>query len=136
MRDSTQTVTRTRDNMVDANGTAVVQETQRVHTDSSVDSKITAQNVISYIVGIIETLLAIRFVLKLFGANSASGFVHFIYSVTNILTMPFDRIFGVTTAVTGETRSVFEPSILVAMVVYALIGYGISRLFTLNEPRA
>ena len=135
MRDTTQTVTRSRDSMVDENGAAVVQETRQVHTDGGTDSKVTAQNAINYIVGIIETLLAIRFVLKLFGANAGSGFVNFIYSVTNVLTMPFDRIFGVTTARAGETRSVFEPSILVAMVIYALIGYGISRLLTIKEPQ-
>ena len=51
-----------------------------------------------------------------------------------ILTAPFDNIFGVTSATTGTVRSVFEPSILVAGVVYALIGWGIVKLLSLNKP--
>lgn len=78
-------------------------------------------------------LLAFRFVMKLLGANPDSGFVNFIYAITNLLTAPFDNIFGVTRASAGEVRSVFEPSILVAGAVYALIGWGIVKISHINS---
>ncbi|MGB4803504.1 MAG: hypothetical protein WBV59_12665, partial [Anaerolineae bacterium] len=40
------------------------------------------QNGIYLLFGILEGLLAIRFVLPLLGANPAAGFAQFIYSVT------------------------------------------------------
>lgn len=80
--------------------------------------------------------MILRFVLKLFGANPANGFVDFVYAVTGILTAPFDSIFGVTKPEAGNVDSVFEPSILVAAAVYALIGWGIVKLINLNRPAA
>jgi hypothetical protein len=133
MVDIKQTVTRTEDTGVDTNGAEVQQQTKRLQTETAVDTKDTVQNIVWYILGFIEILLAFRFVLKLLGANPASGFVNFIYSITGILTAPFDSIFGVTRATAGETRSVFEPSILVAGAVYALIAWGIVKLITINQ---
>jgi hypothetical protein len=136
MADVKQTVTKTQAEGVDESGAAVQQQTKAVHTEAPADSKTTASNFVWYILGFIEVLLAFRFVLKLFGANRASGFVDFIYTISGVLTAPFDNIFGVTAAKAGETRSVFEPSILVAAAVYALIAWGIVRLITINENRA
>jgi hypothetical protein len=133
MSDLKQTVTRTEEQGVDATGASVQQQTKRVQTDSAAEPKTTIQNIIWYILGVVEILLTLRFVLKLFGANAASPFVNFIYSVTNILTAPFDSIFGVTQATAGQTHSVFEPSILVAAAIYALIAWGIVKLITINQ---
>ena len=55
------------------------------------------------------------------------------YSVTGVLSAPFDSIFGVTKATAGTTKSVFEPSIIVAAAVYALIAWGIVKLITINN---
>jgi hypothetical protein len=133
MADIKQTVTRTDDTGVDPTGTTVQQQTKRVQTESAPDAKTTAQNVIWYILGLIEILIGLRFVLKLLGANSASSFVDMIYNVTGVLTAPFDSIFGVTKTTAGQTHSVFEPSILVAAVIYALIAWGIAKLITINN---
>ncbi|HSX37078.1 MAG TPA: YggT family protein [Patescibacteria group bacterium] len=133
MSDIKQTVTRTNEQGLDDAGAQVEQQTKRVQTESAAEPKTTVQNVVWYILGVVEVLLALRFVLKLFGANAASGFVNFIYNVTGVLTAPFDNIFGVTTATAGQTKSVFEPSILVAAAVYALIGWGIVKLITINQ---
>ena len=112
----------------------VVQE--RTHsTASSANPKATLVNVIWFIYGVISILLIIRFILKLTGANGDSGFVKMIYTITNVLSKPFDAIFGVTTATNGKFTSVFEPSILVAIVVYALIAWGIVKIITINKPR-
>lgn len=133
MADIKQTVTRTEDSGVDSDGAEVQQQTERVQTKAGVDAKTTSQNVVWYVLGSIEILLGFRFVLKLLGANVASGFVDFIYNVTGVLTAPFDSIFGVTKTLAGETQSVFEPSILVAAAVYALIAWGIVKLVTINQ---
>jgi hypothetical protein len=133
MTDIKQTVTRTDDSGLDDSGAPVQQQTKRVQTEAAVDAKMTSQNVVWYLLGIIEVLLAIRFVLKLFGANSASSFVNLVYSVTRVLTLPFDSIFGVTSTTAGTTHSVFEPSIVVGGLVYALIAWGVVKLITINH---
>ncbi len=132
MADIKKTVTQTEDHGVDVTGTRVQQQTKRIQTES-VDPKTTAQNGVWYVLGFIEILIGFRFVLKIFGANPANGFVEFIYNATGLLTVPFDTIFGVTRATAGETHSVFEPSILVAAVIYALIAWGIIKLITINQ---
>lgn len=133
MADIKQTVTRTQDKGVNEQGAVVEQDTKKIHTESSADSKTTAANVVWYVFGFIAALLAFRFVLKLFGANPASGFVEFVYTVSGVLSAPFDNIFGVTTARAGEVRSVFEPSILVAIAVYGLIAWGVVKLIQINQ---
>jgi hypothetical protein len=112
----------------------VVQERTR-STGSQASSKSTLVNVIWYIYGLIAVLLVIRFILKLTGANGNAGFVKVTYSITDVLSKPFDAIFGVVTASNGRFASVFEPSILVAIVVYGLIAWGIVKLIDINKPR-
>lgn len=133
MTEFKETVTTSRDAGVDETGTEVQQRTRKVDRQVSADGTSTASNAVWYVLGVIEVLIGLRFILKLFGANPNSGFVDFIYSITGILTAPFDNIFGVASARAGEVRSVFEPSILVAAVVYALIAWGIVKLLNLNR---
>lgn len=84
--------------------------------------------IIYYILGVLEILLLLRLVFKLLGANSGSGFVSFIYSVTDILVAPFSAIFHTATTQGVETTSVLEPATIIAMVVYALVAWGLSAL--------
>lgn len=86
--------------------------------------------IIWYILGVIEILLAFRFVFKLLGANSGSPFVQGIYNASNGLIRPFRGIFP-TPVVEG---SVFEWTTLVAIAVYAVIAYGIVYLLQLVKP--
>ena len=109
----------------------VVQE--RVSTDDTVDTRQTKSNIVWYIAGVLLVFLAIRFVLKLTGANPASGFVDFIYTLSGIFVAPFTSIFSTPTAEGDIVKSVFETGTVVAIVVYALIAWGISRLFTLDK---
>ena len=74
--------------------------------------------------GILEALLALRFGLKLIGANPDSPIAAFIYNVTSIFLFPFAGLTG-TPAAGGM---VLEISTLIAMVVYALIGWALERL--------
>ncbi len=133
MAEFKETVTTTQDEGIDQLGAQVHQKTRQVNTDVKADSKSVVTNVIWYILGLIEVLLALRFVLKLLGANPNSGFVDFMYSITNILTLPFDNIFGIARTNAGNVTSVFEPSILVAAAVYGLIFWGIVKLLNVNR---
>ncbi len=132
MAEIKETVTTTRDESETDTGEQPQQPVQKMEP-RALDTKSTAANAVWYVVGAIVILLGFRFVLKLFGANPSSGFVEFVYAISGILSGPFDNIFGVTTASTGTVSSVFEPSILVAAVVYALIGWGIVQLMNLNR---
>lgn len=116
-----------------SDGAVVTEHTERVNAE--VDSKVTITNVIWYVYGLIAIILASRFILKLAGANAGNAFVNFIYNVSGVLTAPFDTIFGVTKSSAGNTTSVFEPSILVAIAVYGLIAWGICKLLLVNEPK-
>jgi len=134
MVDQVERVVQKDNTTVDAKGAVVREKTQASSTE--VDSKVTVANIIWYIYGLVAILLGIRFILKITGANPTNAFVDFIYSVSGILSAPFDSIFGVTNTTSGSVSSVFEPSILVAIAVYALVAWGIAKLLTLNEPRA
>lgn len=87
-------------------------------------------SIIYAIVGFIEGLIGLRFLLRLLGANPASGFVDWIYDWSTPFVTPFAGIFGQEASVTGEgivTQSVFDWTALIALVVYALIGLLIAR---------
>lgn len=83
---------------------------------------------ISFFFGVIEVLLGLRFLFRLMGANPRSGFVNMIYSMSAPLVMPFEGIFRQVSTTGMEAAAVFEPSTLVAMVVYAIIAWGIVQL--------
>ncbi len=84
-----------------------------------------AQMVVQYIVGILLSLLAVRFLLALFGASQTNGFVDFIYGVTAPLVAPFQGLFNITSTA-GVARFEFET--LFAGFIYALVGVGIVKL--------
>ena len=86
--------------------------------------------IIWYILGVIEVLLAFRVVLKFLGANAFSGFTNFIYALSSPFALPFSGIFGTTVS----SSLIFEWSTLIAMAVYAVVAYGIVALFQLVKP--
>ncbi len=77
-----------------------------------------------WVFGLIEGLIATRFVLKALGANPAAGFAQFTYSITNGLVSPFVDLFANPT----YQNTTFELSSLIAFVVYALLAWLIGRL--------
>jgi len=77
-----------------------------------------------WIFGLIQGLIAIRFVLKALGANPSAGFAQFIYSISDGLVSPFVNLFANPTY-QGTT---FELSSLIAFIVYALLAWLIGRL--------
>jgi len=88
----------------------------------------TASRVVYYILGVLEVLLAFRLVFRLLGANPDSGFVSLIYSISRVFLLPFTTIFRSAATEGIETQAVLEPGTMIAMVVYALIAWGIVKL--------
>ncbi|MDZ4243511.1 MAG: YggT family protein [Candidatus Doudnabacteria bacterium] len=85
--------------------------------------------IVWYIAGLLEVLLAFRFVLKLLGANASAGFTSFIYGITQPLAAPFLSVFKIT-RVEG---SVFEWTTVLAMLVYWLIAIAIAKLLVMGK---
>jgi hypothetical protein len=95
-----------------------------------------ARRIVYYILGILEVLFAFRLVFKLLGANPQSPFVSFIYTVSQVFISPFTNIFRSAVTKGIETTSVLEPTTIIAMIVYALIAWGIAKLIVINKaPR-
>lgn len=91
-------------------------------------------HIMNYVVGALELLLVIRFVLHLLGANPASTFASFIDG----LSYPFVVLFSnlVQNPAVGTT-GVLELTTLIAMLVWAIVAWLIGRLFwlLLSRPR-
>lgn len=94
-----------------------------------------AVRIVYYLLGILEALLGIRLILKLLGANPESAFVTFIYNVTGIFLAPFEGIFRNAISSGIETKSVLEPGTIIAMLIYALIAWGIVKLIRIIKNR-
>lgn len=77
--------------------------------------------------GIVVGILAIRFILKLLGANEAAGFASFIYGASAPFVAPFSNLF----ANPGSSGSVLELTTLVAIIVYMLVAWLVARVIWL-----
>lgn len=95
----------------------------------------TAGYLIYFVFGVLDVLLAFRFVFKLLGANPSTGFVDFIYSLSSIFVAPFAGIFNTSFANGDVTTSVFEPATLVTFIVYAILAWGIVALINVLSGR-
>ena len=101
--------------------------------DARRDSWWRVSQLVWLVFGVVIGLIAIRFVLLLLGANPDAGFTSFVYGVTNPLVAPFEGIFGAPDLETG----VFDPASLVAIAVYALVGWVVGKVvdIALGETR-
>jgi len=91
-----------------------------------------AAAIVGFLVGVVDIFVAARFLGKLFGASSQSAFVNFIYQVSSPMVAPFKGIFGNG----GSGTNSFETASLVAIVVYAVIGWGLVVLIRIvTAPR-
>lgn len=89
------------------------------------------QRVVWFIAGVLLVLLGLRFVLTLMGANTSNSFANFIYNTSHPFVAPFFSLFSYKHYTYGTSH--FEVYTLVAMLVYALIAWGITKLVTLNR---
>jgi uncharacterized protein YggT (Ycf19 family) len=87
-------------------------------------------HLVELIGSIIMLLLAIRFFFILFAANPLNGFVNFIYQLSYPLARPFFGIFNYHIKY-GISRVEFAS--LIAIVIYGIIAYIITRLLTIEK---
>ena len=82
-------------------------------------------NIIYALGGIVESLIGLRIILRLVGANPANGIVEFIYNWSTPFVAPFSGIFGVDATALHEvgsaTTSVFDWTALIALIVIGVI---------------
>jgi len=112
-----------------------VETTQQI-SDPRADEnyhKDVVSRVVWFIAGVLLALLALRFIFALLGANPSSGFANFIYTVTYPFVAPFFGLFSYDFTA-GVSR--FEAFTLVAMAIYSLIAYGISKLANITRRSA
>jgi hypothetical protein len=98
----------------------VIQKTDR--------GNLLTRKIVWYIAGVAEVLLACRFVLRLLGASTQNMFISIVYFVSQIFLYPFSGIFRSAVTESIETKSVFEPGAIIAMIAYALLAWGIVKL--------
>ena len=84
--------------------------------------------VINWIAGIIELALALRLLLELFGANSASQFVAWVYGVTSVILGPFAGAFP-NLSLGGS--SIVDVVTIMAMIGYAILGWILIQFLSL-----
>ena len=103
--------------------------------EEKAESSQTLEYIIYFIFGIIEVLLVFRLIFKLTGANPFSTFVSFIYALTQIFVMPFAGIFHQAAGTGDVTTAVLEPGVIVALIVYLVLAWGIVQLVEILSGR-
>jgi hypothetical protein len=74
--------------------------------------------------GGLEALIGIRVILLLIGANPANGFTAFVYQLTQLFLWPFQNLIANPTF----QNMTLEVTSIIAMIVYALLGWIIVRM--------
>lgn len=109
---------------------APTREVREVQADQVSGARLAAR-LVWFVAGVLLVLLAFRFALALLNANPDSGFANFIYDASHPFVAPFFNLFSYDIQANGSRVEVFT---LVAMVVYALVAYGITRLLLIAKP--
>ena len=130
--EQTQEVTQEKSDIATPTGSVTKEKTSVSSTPGGIFQ---VQYLVYYVLGVIEVLLALRLVFKLLGAASGSGFISLIYGITALFISPFSGIFGSATTTGVETTAVFEPATIIAMLVFALIGWGLIRLLGMSSTK-
>ena len=86
--------------------------------------------IIATVFGLIELILAFRFILKLLGANENNGLVQGLYVITHPIVGVFEGIFSTINTNIAEIHGVFEPATIIAVVVIGFIEWALLRLIS------
>lgn len=78
-------------------------------------------NSIYLLVGMLEILLMLRFFLHFSGANTQNTFAQFIDNLSEPFIAPFSTL--LISPVAGGGANIFDVNILVAIIIYALLGW-------------
>lgn len=87
-----------------------------------------ASRFIYWLLGVVESLLAVRLILRLIDANSGNSIVSVIYGITDVLIAPFRGI------VAQSQAPGFDVQTLVAMVGYLIVGVALAKLIDVLTP--
>lgn len=116
-----------RENYVDPMGNRV-ENSMEVYEDrnqSRANIRYWITTVTYFVLAVLEVILGLRLIFRLLGANQDNGFIMFLYNLSHVFVGPFNGIFNDQTL--GRS-GVFEISTLIAMLVYALLAWGIVSL--------
>jgi uncharacterized protein YggT (Ycf19 family) len=97
------------------------QEEKRLGTARRSTTYIWIVNSIFWLTGMLEILLGIRFLLRLFAANPENEFARMINNLSAPFIAPFSTLFISPTSV--SKANIFDLNILIAIVAYALLSY-------------
>jgi len=129
VRDESSGAVREESTVVNDTGATPVREASVVKSSTPARR---AMEIIYLVFGIIDALLLVRLVLKLLGANAHAGFASFTYGLTDFLLAPFHGLLP--TFVSGQ--SVFELSLVFAILIYSLVAVGLARLVAISLSRS
>lgn len=99
------------------------------HLDQEIVQRVTGLIMLG--VSLLNSLILTRFLLKLMDANPSNPFAQFVYSTTAPLLTLFHGLVQTVTA----NGNVFEFSDLVAIAVYAMLGWSTVRLLRILFAR-
>lgn len=131
MRDETTGIVREESHVSTTGGGASPLAEDTTEYVSKVSPGRRAIEVIYLVFGIVDGLLLVRLLLKLLGTNPVAPFSSFIYGLTDFLLGPFKALLPAT--VSGKT--IFEPSVLIAIVVYALVAWVLAKIVEIAYSR-
>ena len=111
----------------DASGTSVErrQETVDDTYQRQVNRRVWVTRTLTFCFSVLEVVLALRLLFRLLGANTQNNFITLLYGLSHVFVGPFNGIFN--DQALGN-RSVLEVSTLIAILLYALIGWGLVAL--------
>ncbi len=109
---------------------------EATHTQEHVPSRaavsekqaIKADAYVWYVIGVIDVLLALRFVFLLLGAQN-TGFTSILYQVS----YPFVAMFKGIFPSPGNSTGYFDTSAILAVIVFLLLGWGIVSLIDITK---
>lgn len=91
-------------------------------------------NSIYFFVGLLEILLGLRLLLRISGANPDNTFAQVIYNLSDPFVAPFSTLF--ISPVSDQGGNIFDVNVLIAIVVYALLGWIAVWLVRLIQGRS
>lgn len=111
----------------DASGASVErrQETVADTYQRQDNRRVWVKRTLSFFFSILEVVLVLRLLFRLLGANTGNSFITVLYQLSHFFVSPFNGIFNDQAL---GSRSVLEVSTLIAIILYALIGWGLVAL--------
>jgi flagellar biogenesis protein FliO len=105
---------------------------KKLETRNTTSEGSMAKRIVVVLFSLLEVILGFRLVFKLMGANPSNVFVNGLYGFTQFFVGVFEGIFSKVTTTGAETKAIFEPGTLIAMIIVGLIAWGVLKLMSQN----